>query len=168
MGDNVGNWENNIGYLPFCMRQVSHQLEIKHYWSQSSLIHICDCLPGVAVQPLAKASIFHYIYIDHWDMKGCNCHFVKWQIHLFISKGTTCSCKNRRVTCYNMTIFRLKSLGHSLQPIEIFMRRRVEITITFQLQILLVCFYVICDRWDTGRGPSQWSGSPVRSCLRFA
>ena len=24
------------------------------------------------------------------DMKGCICHFTKWQIHLFISKGTQC------------------------------------------------------------------------------
>ena len=23
------------------------------------------------------------------DMKGCICHFIKWQIHPFISKGTT-------------------------------------------------------------------------------
>ena len=25
------------------------------------------------------------------DMKGCICHFVKWQIHPFISKGTKCT-----------------------------------------------------------------------------
>ena len=25
------------------------------------------------------------------DMKGCICHFVTWQIHPFISKGTTCA-----------------------------------------------------------------------------
>ena len=24
------------------------------------------------------------------DMKGCICHFAKWQIHPFISKGTIC------------------------------------------------------------------------------
>ena len=24
------------------------------------------------------------------DMKGCMCHFAKWQMHPFISKGTTC------------------------------------------------------------------------------
>ena len=27
-------------------------------------------------------------YIVPLDMKGCICHFVKWQIHPFISKGT--------------------------------------------------------------------------------
>ena len=26
--------------------------------------------------------------VVHLDMKGCICHFVKWQIHPFISKGT--------------------------------------------------------------------------------
>ena len=25
------------------------------------------------------------------DMKGCICHFAKWHIHPFISKGTICS-----------------------------------------------------------------------------
>ena len=25
-----------------------------------------------------------------FDMKACICHFVKWQIHRFISKGTLC------------------------------------------------------------------------------
>ena len=27
-------------------------------------------------------------YIVSLDMKGCICHFTKWQIHPFISKGT--------------------------------------------------------------------------------
>ena len=27
-------------------------------------------------------------YYVSFDMKGCICHFVKWQIHPFISKGT--------------------------------------------------------------------------------
>ena len=30
----------------------------------------------------------HLQQIVHLDMKGCICHFVKWQIHPFISKGT--------------------------------------------------------------------------------
>ena len=28
------------------------------------------------------------VYLVSLDMKGCICHFVKWQIHPFISKGT--------------------------------------------------------------------------------
>ena len=28
------------------------------------------------------------------DMKGCICHFKKWQIHPFISKGTKCFAAN--------------------------------------------------------------------------
>ena len=30
------------------------------------------------------------MYIVPLDMKGCICHFTKWQIHSFISKGTLC------------------------------------------------------------------------------
>ena len=30
------------------------------------------------------------VYIVTLDMKGCICHFVKWQIHPFISKVTIC------------------------------------------------------------------------------
>ena len=35
-----------------------------------------------------------HVYIVPLDMKGCICHFVKWQIHPFISKGTTCIAVN--------------------------------------------------------------------------
>ena len=31
-----------------------------------------------------------YNHIVPLDMKGCICHFVKWQIHTFISKGMPC------------------------------------------------------------------------------
>ena len=30
-------------------------------------------------------------YLVPLDMKECICHFTKWQIHPFISKGTTCA-----------------------------------------------------------------------------
>ena len=39
-------------------------------------------------------------YIAHLDMKGCICHFAKWQIHPFISKGRYIS-EPRSDTPYN-------------------------------------------------------------------
>ena len=45
------------------------------------------------------------------DMKGCICHFVKWQIHPFMSKGTkmyvivlavSCDVKYTRIRCLQL------------------------------------------------------------------
>ena len=33
-------------------------------------------------------------------MKGCICHFAKWQIHLFISKGTIYLVFTMHMTCH--------------------------------------------------------------------
>ena len=37
--------------------------------------------------PTPQIIDFHFVPLD---MKGCICHFAKWQIHPFISKGTIC------------------------------------------------------------------------------
>ena len=38
---------------------------------------------------VVRALIFDsVVHIAPLDMKGCICHFTKWQIHPFISKGT--------------------------------------------------------------------------------
>ena len=39
---------------------------------------------------LLKVKYETLIYIVPLDMKGCICHFTKWQIHPFISKETIC------------------------------------------------------------------------------
>ena len=45
-----------------------------------------------------SAISFLYKYIVPLDMKGCICHFIKWQIHPFISKGTTCHGLHRELS----------------------------------------------------------------------
>ena len=47
----------------------------------------------------------HTIYIAPLDMKGCICHFSKWQIHPFISKGTimvSTSCVQKALALINI------------------------------------------------------------------
>ena len=41
------------------------------------------------------------------DMKGCICHFVKWQIHPFLSKGTNCHLANVLIISHLIQIRRL-------------------------------------------------------------
>ena len=51
----------------------------KHYITGKDRIETCN---------YKTLCCWNCIYIVPLDMKGCICHFVKWQIHPFISKGT--------------------------------------------------------------------------------
>ena len=63
--------------------------------------HLGDAVPPNAIRVSLDAwcirfyflsfSYTCFLHIVTLHMKGCICHFVKWQIHPFISKGTICS-----------------------------------------------------------------------------
>ena len=53
-------------------------------WFLGALTRMCRC----TTQAMEFKPHSHPLTHDPFDMKGCICHFTKWQIHPFISKGT--------------------------------------------------------------------------------
>ena len=66
-------------------------------------------------------------YFVPLDMKGCICHFTKWRIHPFISKGTTSS---DNFICLLISNLISSSLGNGCITIIRFLARVISAGVT--------------------------------------
>ena len=58
--------------------------------NESDELHSCNCFLFMsAFTAVCICTVVLCSHVVYLDIKGCICHFTKWQIHPFISKGTT-------------------------------------------------------------------------------
>ena len=68
------------------LHEISHKLFFSHATTTINISLVFQKLDHLTWNEVnGRHSLFR-----PFDMKGCICHFVKWQIHPLISKGTIC------------------------------------------------------------------------------
>ena len=106
MADAIFLWSGRLGYIqPFLWLMISScdrgdwgTFSPSYGWCHlpvsASFISVVNTKPSASHTVLHVTNIYPHETCDKvtpLDMKGCICHFLKWQIHPFISKGSTLS-----------------------------------------------------------------------------